>query len=106
MSNGTRGETGPTVPAWPPPQAQMARTLSFVTAGGAATAGFLGCCLNLPGACLTAGILALLSLVFNLWDFFQRPGRGAYRAAAVTDDPANTADRTGPPGSSGGPSRY
>jgi len=49
----------------------MSRTLSFVTAGGAATAGFLGCCMNLPGACLTAGILALFSLVFNLWDFSQ-----------------------------------
>lgn len=71
MSNGTRV---PEVPTWPPPRA-MARMLSFITAGGAATAGFLGCCPALPNACssaaLVAGVLALLSLVFNLWDFFQ-----------------------------------
>jgi hypothetical protein len=84
----------------------MARTLSFITAGGAATAGFLGCCLNLPGACLTAGILALLSLVFNLWDFFQIPKRETYGAAPAIAEPVKTDSGDNPPGSSGGPSRY
>jgi hypothetical protein len=45
------------------------RTLSFVFGGGAAVAGCLG-------YCKTAGGLALLSLVFNLWDYFQERGRG------------------------------
>jgi hypothetical protein len=76
MSNGTR--TGD--PEFPtiPPRASMARTLSFVTAGGAAPVGLIGCCLDPRGACyasLTAGTLALLSLVFNLWDFYQNRQR-------------------------------
>jgi hypothetical protein len=83
----------------------MARTLSFVTAGGAATAGFLGCCLNLPGACLTAGILALLSLVFNLWDFFQNPAKDV-RAAVAPDKPVDAPGKPDTLGSGGGPSRY
>lgn len=78
MSNGT-GSRDPEFPSWPPPRA-MARMLSFVTAGGAATAGFLCCCLgiqNIQHACstsLVAGVLALLSLVLNLWDFSQHRG--------------------------------
>jgi len=68
----------------------MARMMSFVTAGGAATAGFLGCCPGLQnpcGASLAAGVLALLSLVFNLWDFSQHRG-GAY--PAKKKDPGGT----------------
>ncbi len=57
----------PEIPSWPPPRRAM-RILSFVTAGGAAVAGFLG-------FCLWAAILALLSLLFNLLDFFAQKKR-------------------------------
>ena len=59
------GERVPELPSWPPPRASAMLMLSFLTAGGAAGAGFLG-------YCLWAAILALLSLIFNLWDFFSR----------------------------------
>ncbi len=65
----------------------MARILGFVAAGGAATAGFLGCCPGLSNPCsasLVAGVLALFSLVFNLWDLFQHRSD-----AAKSDDAAN-----------------
>lgn len=68
---------GTPVEPYPPPKA-MARILGFVTAGAAAAVGLLGCCLGPQNACsasLAAGVLALLSLVFNLWDFFQNRGR-------------------------------
>ena len=68
------GERVPELPSWPPPRNSAMRMLSFVTAGGAAVAGFLG-------FCLWAAILALLSLLFNLWDFFtqkkSRPKSGS-----------------------------
>lgn len=57
------GERVPELPSWPPPRMSAMRVLSLVTAGGAAAAGFLD-------FCLWAAILALLSLLFNLWDFF------------------------------------
>ena len=89
----------------------MVRTLSFVTAGGAATAGFLGCCVGCPGACLAAGILALLSLVFNLWDLFQDRGDGGYNRYPYTGGTTQggTTVQTGTtnrPGSTGGTDRY
>ena len=59
------GDRVPEVPSWPPPRASAMRLFSFVTAGAAAAAGFLG-------YCWWAGILALLSLLFNLWDFFTQ----------------------------------
>ena len=59
------GERVPEIPSWPPPRASAMMVLSLVTAGGAAIAGFLG-------YCLWAAILALLSLLFNLGDFFSR----------------------------------
>jgi hypothetical protein len=54
----------PGVTGWPPPKPTAMRTLSFAFGGAAAIAGCLG-------YCLPAAILALLSLIFNLWDFFQ-----------------------------------
>jgi hypothetical protein len=59
----------PGVTGWPPPGVPLIRTLSFAFGGAAAVAGCLG-------YCKTAGGLALLSLVFNLWDYFQGRGRG------------------------------
>ena len=64
------GDQIPPVKSYPPPVVAVLppprppKVLSLVTAGAAATAGFLG-------YCEAAGILALLSLVFGLWDFFQ-----------------------------------
>lgn len=61
--------TGVGVGSYPHPIRPSApRALSLFFAAGAAGAGFLG-------YCKIAGILALLSLVFNLWDLFQPPGR-------------------------------
>ena len=70
----TMGERVPELPSWPPPRAM--RMLSFATAGGAAIAGFLG-------FCLWAAILALLSLIFNLWDFFMTRKKSRPKSADV-----------------------
>ena len=59
----------PQDPPYPPPKISVVRALSYATGGAAATAGFLGCC-------QAAGILALISLGLNLWDFFQNQSRG------------------------------
>ncbi len=48
------------------------RLLSLATAAGAAAGGFLG-------FCWWAAILALLSLLFNLGDFFQTRGKSRPR---------------------------
>lgn len=62
------GERVPELPSWPPPRRMSAlRLLSLLTAAGAAACGFLG-------MCWWAAILALLSLLFNLGDFFM-PGK-------------------------------
>src|ERR1700694_4531580 len=50
-----------------PPPPSPPRLLDLITAAADATAGFLGCC-------EVAGILALLSLIFGFWDFFQNRG--------------------------------
>ncbi len=70
MGNGD-GNTAPQpVKSYPPPLLRIPpppsppRILNFVTAGAAATAGFLG-------FSEVAGVLALLSLIFGFWDFFQ-----------------------------------
>jgi len=78
------GDQIPPVKSYPPPSPMIyvppppPKVLSLVTAGAAATAGFLGWC-------EIAGVLALLSLVFGLWDLFQTrylttppPDKGGY----------------------------
>jgi hypothetical protein len=67
----------------------------MVFAAGAVVAGFLG-------YCVAAAILALLSLIFNLWDFFQRRGAGRPKGGATgggpgKDDPATGARGSKPP---------
>jgi len=64
------GAVGSGAGSYPPPSPIISppRALSLVFAAGAAIAGFLG-------FCLWAAILALLSLIFNLWDLFLRPKR-------------------------------
>ncbi|HSS75912.1 MAG TPA: hypothetical protein VLV54_04125 [Thermoanaerobaculia bacterium] len=103
MGNGD-GNTAPPVKSFPPPIAMKApprpsppQILSLVTAGAAATAGFLGCC-------EVAGVLALLSLIFGFWDFFQyrdlhrhRPHRYDSGGAAETGT-AVSASSAGTPG--------
>jgi hypothetical protein len=51
----------------PPPPPTVMRTFSFAFAAGAAIAGFMG-------FCLIAGILAAISLVLNVADFFANRG--------------------------------
>lgn len=76
--------TGPGVAGWPPPTTRMA---SFAFGAAAVIAGLLG-------YCLLAAILALLSLIFNLWDYFgNRGGSGGPK----TYDPGSG------PGGAGGP---
>jgi hypothetical protein len=64
------GDNNSTVPpgvtGWPPPGI---RALSLAFGAGSVLAGFLG-------YCIPAAILALLSLIFNLWDLFQGRGSG------------------------------
>jgi hypothetical protein len=90
--NNTTGNTGSGVPAWPPPRIPVMRMMSFALGGAAVIAGFLG-------YCKLAAILALLSLVFNLWDFFQGSGSGRPN----TRTPADTAGASGTGYSGGAP---
>lgn len=73
MGNGD-GNTAPPVKSYPPPRPMMLpsppKLLALVASGAAATAGFLG-------YSEVAGVLALLSLIFGFWDFFQT--RDAHR---------------------------
>lgn len=89
--NSTDGNKGSGVPAWPPPATAM-RIMSFAFGGGAAIAGFLG-------YCDLAAILALLSLVFNLWDFFQSRGAGRPKGDATGGGPGRGYSETGAQGS-------
>jgi hypothetical protein len=70
MSNGDDDDKGAGVGSYPPPSPISGpRALSLVFAAAAAIAAFLG-------YCTAAGVLALLSLAFNVWDLFQTRGRG------------------------------
>ena len=91
MANGS-GATE--VPTWPPPRATAPRILSLAFGVGAAIAGFLG-------FCLWAAILALLSVIFNLWDLFQGPKR-TVTTAHHGPNPGGPVT-TYPPGDRGGP---
>jgi hypothetical protein len=77
--------------------------LSFAFGVGTAIAGFLG-------FCTLAGILALVSLLFNLWDFFQGRGSGTPKPQSSGSGPASSGTGAGlPPTSDGGterPNRY
>lgn len=92
MGNGS-GATE--VPTWPPPPSPAPRMASFFFAGAAAVAGFLG-------YCTIAGVLALLSLIFNLWDYFQR--RGPRGTPPGTGGGANTSGLRMPGGGGKPPS--
>lgn len=88
--------TGVGVGSYPPPAPiSPPRALSLAFAAGAAIAGFLG-------YCTIAGVLALLSLVFNLWDLFRGPRR-TVAATTPTTSPAPGGPVTRPPGDRGGP---
>lgn len=93
------GNTASEVPSWPPPRATTMLMLSFATAGAAAIAGFLG-------FCLWAGILALLSLIFNLWDFFQGRGSRPSGTSSGTGGHTSTGGDPTATGGTGGPARY
>ncbi|HKI06477.1 MAG TPA: hypothetical protein VKK31_31150 [Thermoanaerobaculia bacterium] len=58
----------------PYPRPSPPRALSFAFGALAAVAGFLG-------YCEVSGGLALLSLAFNLWDFYQYRGGSPRRPA-------------------------
>lgn len=66
MANGDDSGAVP-VRVDPPPPPKPMRMFSFAFAAGAAIAGF-------AGFCLWAGILATISLVFNVADFFAHRG--------------------------------
>jgi hypothetical protein len=73
---------GPVVPTWPPPRPLPAfppppRALSMLFAAASAVAGFLG-------YCNAAGGLAVLSLAFNLWDYYGTRGAGRPRGGGVS----------------------
>jgi hypothetical protein len=97
------GTIPPGATGWPPPRSNAIRLLSFAFGAGAAIAGFLG-------FCTLAGILALLSLLFNLWDFFQDRGSGTPGPRSGGGDPGYSGTGTSGPSTSGGstgtPGRY
>jgi hypothetical protein len=93
----TKTNPPPGIDGWPPPTAipilpPPPRAFSMVFAAGAVVAGFLG-------YCMAAAILALLSLIFNLWDFYQRRGTGRPRGGATGGGSGTGYSGTGAQGS-------
>jgi hypothetical protein len=88
----TSGNKGSGVPAWPPPPIPLypspPRAASMLFAAAAAVAGFLG-------YCNAAGGLAVLSLAFNLWDYYGSRGAGRPRGGGVSGGGVSGGGSTG-----------
>ena len=78
MANGIGGGAA-SVPVDPPPPPSGMRMLSFGFGAGAVIAGF-------AGFCMLAAILALLSLIFNLADYFLNRGVVRVPLSAVDEE--------------------